>query len=96
VREAEQTLNHVVEGVHEVVGLIGTIASASVEQNQGMQQISVALDRLKDIAQQNAALVEQGLAASMSFEQEGVGLAESVRLFRLEEEKIAKATRAAA
>ena len=84
VREAEQTLKRVVEGVHQVVRLISVIAQTSVEQTQGMQQLSMSLARLEEISKMSAALVEAGLAASISFQREGAELAESVGLFRLE------------
>jgi methyl-accepting chemotaxis protein len=92
VREAEKTLQRVVTGVHEAVGLIGAIAKASVEQTADMQQIGSSLRQLKQVAHQSAVLVEEGVAAAESFDREGAGLAQSVGVFRLEESGAANAT----
>jgi methyl-accepting chemotaxis protein-1 (serine sensor receptor) len=84
VKEAEQTLHRVVTGVREIVGVIDAIAKVSVEQTGGMQQISHALLELEQVAQQNAALVEEGAAAAVSFDHEGADLSQSVGIFRLD------------
>ncbi len=87
VRQAQQSVNRAVTGVQQAVELIGSIAEASANQTTGMQEISDALARLEGVAQQNAALVEEGAAASASFEREGARLAEGVRVFQLEKEE---------
>jgi methyl-accepting chemotaxis protein len=85
VKQAEEAVNRAADGVRQAVELIGSVATASADQNVGMQRIGEALARLEGVAQQNAALVEEGAAASASFEKEGAGLVEGVRVFRLEE-----------
>jgi methyl-accepting chemotaxis protein len=84
VGQAEETVNRAVERIHGAVELIGSIASASADQNAGMQQIGQALARLEGVTQQNAALVEEGAAAAASFESEGARLVEGVQVFRLD------------
>ncbi len=90
VSQAEETVNRAVERIHGAVELIGSIASASADQNAGMQQIGQALARLEGVTQQNAALVEEGAAAAASFESEGARLVEGVQVFRLEKQEQVK------
>jgi methyl-accepting chemotaxis protein len=85
VREAEQALERVVAGMHEIVALIGNVAQASDGQRLSMHEIGHALAQLEETAQTNAALVEGGLAAAATFEKEGTELTETVRFFRLED-----------
>lgn len=84
VAKAEQAVNRAVAGIQEVVGLISAVASASAEQNSGVQMVSKALTQLEGVTQQNAALVEEGAAAAASFERESGRLIESVSVFRLD------------
>ncbi len=90
VNQAEQTVNRAVAGIHEAVGLIGSIATASADQNSGMQLIGQALAQLEGVTQQNAALVEEGAAATAVFEKEGARLVEGVQVFRLEKQEPVK------
>ena len=90
VNQAEETVNRAVERIHGAVELIGSIATASADQNAGMQLIGQALARLEGVTQQNAALVEEGAAASASFESEGARLVEGVQVFRLEKHEQVK------
>ena len=69
---AGQTMDEVVASVQRVNAIIGEIALASVEQRDGIEQISMAVSQMDGVTQQNAALVEQ--AAS---------LAEAVSIFQL-------------
>ena len=83
VARAEKTVGDAASGVQRVLQLIGEIATASDEQNSGMQMIGRALSRLESVTQQNAALVEEGSAAAMSFEREADRLTRLVDVFRL-------------
>ena len=56
-------------------------ASAS-EQSQGIGQINAAVNQLDQMTQQNAALVEQSAAASMSLKQQTASLVDAVGVFR--------------
>jgi methyl-accepting chemotaxis protein len=80
--EAQKAVDRAVSEVREVSQLIQSVASASQEQHAGAQEISKALTQLEKMTQQNAALVEEGAAATVSFEQEAAGLLRAVSAFR--------------
>ncbi|ONN64220.1 methyl-accepting chemotaxis protein [Herbaspirillum sp. VT-16-41] len=83
VKKAGQTMADVVESVQRVNDLMGDIASASVEQSSGLQQISMAVKQLDDVTQQNATLVEQTSSASDSMQEQANRLAQLVGEFKL-------------
>ncbi|HEX9811690.1 MAG TPA: methyl-accepting chemotaxis protein [Burkholderiales bacterium] len=80
--EAQQAVDRAVEEVREVSQLIQSVATASQEQHAGVQEIGKALTQLENVTHQNAALVEEGAAATVSFEQEAAGLLRAVSAFR--------------
>jgi methyl-accepting chemotaxis protein len=87
VAQAEQTVANAATGIQQVVALIGETAQASAEQAAGTQKVSHALSRLDGVTQQNAALVEEGMATATSFEQEAQRLSQLVGVFKLLETK---------
>jgi methyl-accepting chemotaxis protein len=80
---AGETMEQVVESIRRVTGIIGEISVASREQSAGVSQIGQAVSQLDDATQQNAALVEQGMAASRSLTTRAHALVESVAVFKL-------------
>ncbi len=62
---AENKLSEIVPQIEETVGLIQEVASASLEQNSGTNQISAAIQELNKIAQMNAES-SSGLTQSSS------------------------------
>jgi len=82
--EAGKTMSEVTDAVAHVVGIMEEIASASIEQSRGIEQVNQAVSQMDEVTQQNAALVEEATAASQSLESQGHSLTESVALFRLE------------
>lgn len=83
VSQAEQSVTRAVEGVRHAMDLIATIAAASAEQNAGMQMMVRSLSELETTTQQNNALVDEGAAMAVSFEQEASRLTQMVEVFRL-------------
>ena len=86
VGQAGQTMTEVVASVQRVSGIIGDIAVASGEQHSGIEQISMAINQMDGVTQQNAALVEEAAAAAEALQQQAVGLAEAVAVFKLHDE----------
>ncbi len=82
VDEAGKTMDDIVSQVKRVSDLIGEISSANTEQSGGIAQVGQAVHHLDQITQQNAALVEQGTAASKSLQQQAERLVEAVSVFR--------------
>jgi methyl-accepting chemotaxis protein-1 (serine sensor receptor) len=54
-------------------------------QNNGVEQIAVAVNQMDEVTQQNAALVEQAPAASQSLEQQANNLKDVVSVFKVNE-----------
>jgi methyl-accepting chemotaxis protein len=81
---AGKAIDAIVTGVEEGNRLVGEIASASGEQSSGVQEINRALAQLEEVTQQNAAMVEEAAAKSMSFEKEADRLMATVARFKIE------------
>lgn len=62
--EVSGILNHIVEQVRTVTGLVGEVTTASQEQAQGIDQITVAVTNLDQVTQTAAANAEESAAAS--------------------------------
>lgn len=85
VARAQSTMTDIVSGVHRVSSLMEEISSATREQKNGIEQIGQAINRMDEMTQQNAAMVEQSSAASESMRQNADHLNEIVSLFRIKE-----------
>jgi methyl-accepting chemotaxis protein len=77
-------MTDIVGQVKRVTDLIAEISAASVEQTQGIGQVSDAIGQLDQVTQQNAALVEQSAAAAESLKQQAARLTEVVGVFKLQ------------
>jgi len=84
VAEAGQTMTDIVQQVRRVHDLVGEIASASVEQSQGIGQVGEAVAQLDQVTQQNAALVEESAAAAESMKVQAANLSRTVSVFKVE------------
>ncbi|ELX10509.1 methyl-accepting chemotaxis protein I [Janthinobacterium sp. HH01] len=87
VGQAGETMGEVVASVQRVTAIIGEISTASVEQRDGIEQISIAISQMDGVTQQNAALVEEAAAAADAMEQQAASLAEAVSVFKLQEQR---------
>ncbi|MCB1955499.1 MAG: PAS domain S-box protein [Rhodocyclaceae bacterium] len=83
VNKAGETMGEVVTSVRKVTEIMSEIASASVEQSAGIEQVNIAITQMDEVTQQNAALVEQAAAAAESLEEQARALAQTVAVFRL-------------
>jgi methyl-accepting chemotaxis protein len=85
-RQAEaagKVIDEIVAGVQRGNQLVGEIAVASTEQSTGLAEINKAIVQLESMTQQNAALVEQAAAKSLSFREEADRLSRVVARFRI-------------
>jgi methyl-accepting chemotaxis protein len=64
VRKTGEDFQSVGSGSKKVVGLVGEIAAASVEQSQGIKQINTAIQEMDKSTQKNAATAEETASAS--------------------------------
>jgi methyl-accepting chemotaxis protein len=86
VSRAGQTMEEVVAGIRSVTTLMGEIASASTEQNAGIQQVNQAITQMERVTQQNAALVEQASASAQAMREQAGRLVQAVGAFKLQQE----------
>jgi aerotaxis receptor len=81
--EAGVAMNEIVTSVKRVAAIMSEIASASLEQSAGIEQVNQAVGQMDEITQQNAALVEEAAAASETMQVQAQKLAGLVDVFRL-------------
>ncbi|MCG9596374.1 methyl-accepting chemotaxis protein [Vibrio sp. Isolate25] len=81
VDESGETLNEIVDAVEKVTELIAQIASSSLEQSTGIDEINRAITTMDEMTQQNASLVEETSAASQSLKDEGKQLLHLMNFF---------------
>jgi methyl-accepting chemotaxis protein len=97
-RQAEaagKVIDDIVVSVQQVNQLIGEIAVASAEQSAGVGEINKAILQLETVTQQNAALVEEASAASLTFQEQADRLKQLVARFKVAAEAQAAAPAAA-
>ncbi|MFA6921272.1 MAG: methyl-accepting chemotaxis protein [Gallionella sp.] len=83
VAEAGQTMDEIVSSIRRVTDIMSGITSASREQSAGIEQVNLAITRMDEVTQQNAALVEQAAAAAGALEEQAHNLSVSVGTFRM-------------
>jgi len=92
VDQAGTTMGAIVQSITRVTDIMSEIASASMEQTIGIEQVNTAISQMDDVTQQNAALVEQAAAAAGSMQDQAATLQRVVSIFRLPQVQ-AQATR---
>ncbi len=83
VGQAGGTMEEIVTSIQRVTTIVGDIATASREQEMGIDQVNQAIGAIDSATQQNAALVEQAAAAAAALQDQANRLAEAVKVFRL-------------
>ena len=81
--EAGAVMDEVVTVFSQVAELVTEISGASQEQSQGVEQVSIAIGKMDETTQQNAALVEEAAAAAESLEVQAERLVEAISQFKL-------------
>ena len=84
VGQAGDTMTEIVASVRRVSDIMGQIATASGEQEAGIEQINQAIVEMDGVTQQNAALVEQAAAAADALQGQSGHLAQLVSMFKLD------------
>ena len=85
VGQAGSTMDEVVASVQRVNSIIAEIATASGEQDTGIDQINAAIAQMDVVTQQNAALVEQAAAAAEAMKHQAASLKHAVSIFKIHE-----------
>jgi methyl-accepting chemotaxis protein len=83
VGESGQLLQAIIAKVGEIDGVVGSIAGAAREQATGLAQVNVAVNQMDQVIQQNAAMVEQALAATLGLKRDSGEMLQSVAKFNL-------------
>jgi methyl-accepting chemotaxis protein len=83
VERAGQTMLQVTEAVSRVTGIMSEISDATSQQSSGIDQVNRAVAQMDEMAQQNAALVEQAAAAANALEDRARALQQVVEVFRI-------------
>jgi methyl-accepting chemotaxis protein len=83
VGHAGSTMREIVQAIDQVSGIIGGITIASIEQSSGIEQVNSSMNKIGDVTQQNAALVEEAAAAAESLEEQANHLSRQVGRFTI-------------
>ena len=83
VDQAGSTMADIVDSITRVTDIMSEIASASIEQTAGIEQINMAISEMDGVTQANAALVEEAAAAAGSMQEQARTLSEVVGVFKL-------------
>jgi methyl-accepting chemotaxis protein len=83
VTQSGQTLGEIVGSIKKVSDIVAEIAAASREQSVGIEQVNKAVMQMESLTQQNAALVEEGTAASQAMAEQARELNEMMARYRV-------------
>jgi methyl-accepting chemotaxis protein len=85
VGQAGITMTEMVDGVKKLADIMSEITIATQGQAAGIDRINQALQQMENVTHQNAALVEQGAAASESMREQAENLLRSVSVFKIKD-----------
>ncbi len=83
VEDAGKTMSDLVANAQKITGFLDGISTAAKEQAIGVQEVATAIQDLDRNTQQNAALVEQTMAAAASLTGQADTLQEEIANFRV-------------
>jgi methyl-accepting chemotaxis protein len=92
VDESGKVLGNIVSSVKQVTNVMAEIASSSREQASGIDQVNIAIARMDDVTQQNAALVEQASAAAQALSEQATSLSHLIARYRVDDGEAAAPT----
>jgi methyl-accepting chemotaxis protein len=83
-----KVLGNIVVSVKQVTDVMSEIASSSREQSSGIDQVNIAISRMDDVTQQNAALVEQASAAAQALSEQATNLSHLIARYRVDDDGV--------
>ncbi len=83
VDQSGETLNDIIKNVTRVSDIIAEISAASTEQATAIEQVNTTVGQMDQNTQQNAGLVEEAAAASMSVNREAQQMRQMMAFFKL-------------
>jgi methyl-accepting chemotaxis protein len=85
VDESGNHLNDIVNAVKKVADIIGEIASASMEQTRGLDQVNRSMTQMDNMTQQNSAMTRETSAVARTMTQQAKHLTDLVSHFKVSE-----------
>ena len=85
VAETGAALERIMAQVADVNAVIAGIAAGAREQSTGLDEVNIALGRMDQVTQQNAAMVQQSTATSRSLSHETMELSRLVDQFEVDD-----------
>jgi methyl-accepting chemotaxis protein len=82
VQDAGAVMKEIVGSIRSVSDYVARISESSVQQEQDIEQLNHAIAELERVTQQNAALVEQASAATLSLESQATQMTQAIALFK--------------
>ena len=83
--ETATSLSEIVAGINESTQLIAGIAKSSVEQSRSLSQITIEIDNVAQVVQQNTATAQQSAAASEEMNRQAAMLQSLISRFEIKE-----------
>jgi len=83
VNETGHTLQRITGQINDLAELVQGIAGAAGQQASALKQVSVAVSQMDRVTQENAAMIEQTNAASLSLSNEAGALTKMIGEFKL-------------
>jgi len=84
--KTKQSLDKIVSGVTKASTLVAEISTASTEQAEAINQISIGVSQIDDVTQQNTANVEQTAAAATQLSSQAENLHQMLSRFVLKQQ----------
>ena len=83
VNQAGSTMTEVVESVKRVTTIMAEITLANGEQGVGITRVNQSIERMDEVTQQNAAMVEEAASAAQAMHNEADHLSQAISVFKL-------------
>lgn len=83
IRIAGGNITEIVSGIRDVASNMSQISNSSLEQSTGLSEITVAVQQLDQITQENAHMVEKAAIHACDLEKRASALVDSVARFKL-------------
>jgi len=87
--KTDESLRLIASGMHEISGLVESIAGGASEQATSIQQVNLAINDMDGVTQANAAMVEEVTAAVRALSAETHALDDQINRFRVDEMAVA-------
>ncbi|WP_024850614.1 methyl-accepting chemotaxis protein [Hydrogenovibrio kuenenii] len=84
--QSGQALSEISQAMTQVTEMVGEIATSSIEQSQGIEQLNQAIVSLDKNTQENAHLVELSASSAESIAHKASGLVEQMKQFKISKE----------